>query len=269
MRIIIPVFLQAGNHTAHMAKEQALLRALGRRLRALRQRRGLTLTELAQAAELSRRYVTEAEAGRANPSLVKLADLARCLGVGLRELCDLPLASTRERLALTGLRGAGKTSVGRALARRLEVPFVEMDARIEELAGMPLPELFDLRGTATYRRLERDSLETVLAEGQRQVIATGGSIVSAETTFARLREACRTIWLRARPEDLLGRVLAQGDRRPMGAGEGRGGRPQAMEELRAILEQREPLYESCEWAVDTSGREVVDVVEEIAEWVQG
>ena len=240
--------------------DQALLQALGARLRQEREAAGLNLADLASEAGLSRRYVTEAEAGRANLSLLKLAGLARALRVPLAQLCDLPLDLRRsERVALVGLRGAGKSSVGRALALWMEAPFIELDQRVEELAGMGLAELFDLRGAPTYRRLEREALESVLAQGQRMVLATGGSIVASPVVYARLRDACRTVWLQASPEDHLQRVLEQGDQRPTE------GRPRAMEELREILERRAERYAQCELQVDTSGRSVEQVVEQIAQ----
>lgn len=235
-----------------------LLRRFGERLRAARREAGLSLTELARRAGLSRRYATEAEAGRANPSLVKLAQLAGALGLPLRELCDLPTRAYRgERVALVGLRGAGKSTVGRRLAGVLETPFVELDQRIEGRAGMSLAELFDLHGTERFHQLEAEALEEVLGEGDRMVLATGGSIVAATPTFARLRETCRTVWLRAEPEEHLARVTAQGDRRPMRD------RPRAKEELRELLERRAPEYARCELVVSTSRRSVDEVVEEI------
>lgn len=235
-----------------------LLRRFGERLREARRAAGLSLAELARRAELSRRYATEAEAGRANPSLLKLAQLAGALGLPLRELCDLPTRAYRgHRVALVGLRGAGKSSVGRALAHALEAPFVELDERIEARAGMTLAELFDLHGPARYRQLEAEALEELLAEGDRLVLATGGSIVTARDTFARLRATCRTVWLRAEPEEHLARVLAQGDRRPMRD------RPAAMDELRELLRRREPDYARCEFTVETSARAVDAVVESI------
>ncbi|MDB2576200.1 helix-turn-helix domain-containing protein, partial [Planctomycetota bacterium] len=139
--------------------DNLLLRALGRRLRHERERRRFTVTELAECADLSRRYVTEAEAGRANLTVLKLAQLAAALGLPLRELCDLPVGGARsERVALVGLRGAGKSTVGAALARRLEVPFVELDERIEGLAGLSLGAIFDLQGAEGYRAFEREAL---------------------------------------------------------------------------------------------------------------
>ncbi len=251
-----------GYHSARMQSDQALLHVFGQRLRQAREAEGLSLSELAETAGLSRRYVTEAEAGRGNLSLLKLAALARALHLPLSELCDLPLAQGRmERIALVGLRGAGKSSVGRELARRLECPFVELDRRIEERAGLGMEALFDLSGSETYRRLEREVLEQVLSEGGRQVIATGGSIVTAPSTFARLRDACRTVWLQAAPESHLQRVLAQGDQRPMQ------GRPRALEELRALLAGRQRLYARCELHVPTDGRSVPEIAAWIAERV--
>ena len=234
---------------------QAFLEELGTRLRASREAVGLSLTEAARAAGISRRHWTETEAGRANPSILVLARQASAVGVALGALVEVPWALRgSERIALVGLRGAGKSTVGRGLALKLEVPFVELDGRIEELAGLSLAEMFDLQGPETFHAFEAEALERVLAEGERVVIATGGSIVARSETFRRLRETCRTIWLRARPEEHFGRVVAQGDRRPMASN------PRAMEELRDILARREPLYARCDATVDTSGRTPDEVV---------
>lgn len=240
------------------AQEQALLSTLGGRLRALREQRSLTVTELADRAGVSRRYITDAEAGRANLSILKLARIARPLRASLSDICDLPSLGTQgERIALIGLRGAGKSTLGRELAQRLEVPFVELDERIERRAGLSLAAIFDLQGVETYRRLEREALEEVLAEGQRQVIATGGSIVTSPATYERLREACRTVWLRAAPEHHLQRVLDQGDHRPID------GHPRALEELREILDRRSELYALALDHVETSERAASDVIEDL------
>jgi XRE family aerobic/anaerobic benzoate catabolism transcriptional regulator len=227
---------------------QGLLQDLGARLRALREERGVSLAELARSAGVSRRYLTEAEAGRANTSVLVLARLAEALGVSLAQLLAGGGRPGGERIALVGLRGAGKTTTGRILARELEVPFVELDRRVEELSGLELAELFDLHGPEVFRRFEAEALERVLAEGERLVLATGGSLVESAQTFERLRATCRTVWLSAQPDEHFERVLSQGDRRPMRA------RPRAREELRALLSAREPLYARCELRVATSGK---------------
>lgn len=237
--------------------EQALLSELGRRLRAARERRGSTLSDLAREAGLSRRYLTDAEAGRANLSVVKLFALCGSLGLRPRDLLDLD-PPRRGRVALVGLRGAGKSTIGRKLALALEAPFVELDQRIEELAGLSLAAIFELHGTGGFRRLEAEALEKVLSEGERLVVATGGSIVTSETTFERLLGTCHTVWLKARPEDHYARVLSQGDQRPMR------GRPRALEELTALLAAREPQYSRCETVVDTSVTPVDAAVESLA-----
>jgi XRE family aerobic/anaerobic benzoate catabolism transcriptional regulator len=240
-------------------KNQALLLELGRRLRAARERAGLSVSDLARASSVSRRHLTEAEAGRANLTVCTLHELATALGSRSADLVDIDPASWKAgRIALLGLRGAGKSSVGRALALSLELPFVELDQRIEEAAGLSLSAIFELHGVAGFRRLEREALESVLAHGGRLVLATGGSLVSAEETFARLRGTCHTVWLRARAEEHYQRVVAQGDVRPMR------GRPRAMAELESLLEQRASAYARCETVVDTSERSAVDVARELA-----
>jgi XRE family aerobic/anaerobic benzoate catabolism transcriptional regulator len=174
----------------------------------------------------------------------------------MTELCDLPHTRPRgERVALVGLRGAGKSTVGRALALALEAPFVELDERIERLAGLSLAEIFDVQGVEAYRRYEAEALEQVLSEGDRLVFATGGSIVNSPETFARLCRTCRTVWVRAEPAEHFQRVLDQGDRRPMR------NHPRAMAELQALLDAREPLYGQCELEASTTDREPEDVVE--------
>ena len=247
--------------------DQALLRDLGARLRSLREEAGLTVSELARLSELSRRHLTEIEAGRANPTATRLVDLARALDREPAELLDLAAARRGvwrgARVALVGLRGAGKSTLGRALALRMEVPFVELDRRIEEAAGLSLATVFELHGTLGFRRLEAETLEKVLAEGERFVLATGGSIVTSPATFARLRQTCHTVWLHAAPETHYERVVAQGDRRPMA------GRPRALDELKAILAERGPLYARCEVSLDTEAVDVETAAEQLAERFAG
>ena len=213
-------------------------------------------TELARRAGVSRRSLTEIEAGRANPTLASVVALAAPLRLPLERLLAPDEESLRRgRIALVGLRGAGKSTVGRRLALAREVPFVELDQRVEELAGLSLGALFELHGADHYRALEARALESVLAEGENLVLATGGSIVEGEATFARLRQTCHTVWLRARPADHLARVAAQGDLRPMR------GHPRAMDELEALLARRAGAYGQCEFELDTSAHGVEAAVE--------
>ena len=245
---------------SHAMGHQSFLRELGRRLRTRREALDLGVAETAGAAGISRRTLTEAEAGRANPTLVVLLGLAEALEVPRGELLGAPdRPRPRERVALVGLRGAGKSTVGRLLARELEVPFVELDARVEERAGLGLGEVFEVHGEEGFHSFEGEALEAVLSEGERVVVAAGGSIVASERNFRRLRETCRTVWLAARPEDHYRRVVAQGDQRPMQ------NRPRARQELAALLERREALYALCEHRVDTSGRTPEEVVRRVTE----
>jgi len=241
-----------------------LLAGLGRRARELRGARGLTLKQLAQGAGLSSRFLVQLESGRANISVRSLAGLARALGTTPAALlsgpggeADLPV------IALLGVRGAGKTTIGRRLARRLKVPFVELDHRVEEAAGLSLAEIFALHGEEYYRRLEREALEVVLAEGRPLVLATGGGLAASPAAYALLRRRALTVWLRAHPEDHWNRVVQQGDRRPMA------NNPQAMAELRRLLAVRQPLYAEAHHVVDTSGRDLDQVVDATFELVVG
>jgi XRE family transcriptional regulator, aerobic/anaerobic benzoate catabolism transcriptional regulator len=159
---------------------------------------------------------------------------------------------------LLGVRGAGKSTIGAALAKKLGRRFVELDHEIESAAGLSLGEVFSLHGEAYYRRVEREVLARVLAEPEATVLATGGSIVNDPATYALLRSRARTIWLRASAEDHWNRVVAQGDRRPMAEN------PHAFEELRALLAARTKLYARADQTVETSGRSVKHVVAHIA-----
>jgi XRE family transcriptional regulator, aerobic/anaerobic benzoate catabolism transcriptional regulator len=231
-----------------------LLDQLGRRVRALRLARGWTLRDVAERSRLSPRFLVTLEAGGGNISVRRLADLARALDTTPSALLEDDARAPSLVIALLGLRGAGKTTIGRRLARRLRVPFVELDRRIEEAANLSLGELFSLHGEEYYRRLEREVLEAVVKAGGPMVLATGGGIVTASETYAILRRHALTVWLRARPEDHWNRVVQQGDRRPMAH------HPQAMADLRALLARREPLYSAAAHAVDTSGRSINEVV---------
>ena len=233
---------------------RGLLADLGRRVRTARAEAGLTLKELAGRSGLSPRFLAQVESGSGNISVLNLAALAKALGSTPALLLSAPgVEAERPAIALLGLRGAGKTTIGRRLARRRRVPFVELDRRIEESAGLTLAEVFALHGEEYYRRLERETLERVLAEGPL-VLATGGGIVASPETYALLRRRALTVWLRAQPGDHWNRVVQQGDRRPMAD------HPQAMAELRRILAAREPLYAEATHTVDTSRRGVDAVV---------
>lgn len=275
----------------HDDDEPGFLTALGERVRELRARRGMTRRILAQDSGVSERYLAQLESGSGNATLLILRQIARALDVPLTALIDDAAqppaeltgalevlrrlgpdrlaeatallrrsfgdgaADAREkRIALIGLRGAGKTTLGAALAERRDVPFIELDREIEREAGVSLATIFDFYGQAGYRRLERACLERVLAEHPAFVLAAGGSIVSEASTFERLLGACHTIWLRAAPGEHMARVIAQGDTRPMA------GNSESMGDLQRILAVREPLYRRADAAVETSGRSVRESV---------
>ena len=241
---------------------EQLLVALGQRARAERQSRGWTLRQIADRSGVSARFLVQLEAGQANISVRRLADVARALETTPAILLTIRESPVRPVIALLGLRGAGKTTIGRRLAKRRRVPFVELDRRVEEAADLSLGELFTLHGEDYYRRLEREVLENVLREGRAMVLATGGGIVTAPDTYALLRRSAVTIWLRATPEDHWNRVVRQGDRRPMAD------HPQAMADLRTLLATREALYALADHTIDTAGVKVDKVVEAIEARVQ-
>jgi XRE family aerobic/anaerobic benzoate catabolism transcriptional regulator len=240
-----------------------LLLHLGRRSRERRLARGLTLRELAPRAGLSPRFLVQVESGKGNISVRNLAALAAALGTSPAALLSGPVEPAEPKVvALLGLRGAGKTTVGRRLARRLRRPFVELDKRVEEAAGLSLDEIFSVHGEDYYRRLEAEALERVLAEDRPLVLATGGGLVTSPGTWSRLRQGAFTVWLRAEPQDHWNRVMQQGDRRPTAD------RPQAMAELRRRLSAREPLYAQALRTVDTSRLGVDRAVRAIEGFVQ-
>jgi XRE family aerobic/anaerobic benzoate catabolism transcriptional regulator len=235
-----------------------LLSALGARARARRLQRGWTLREIAQRSGVSSRFLVQLESGRGNISVRRLADVARALEITPALLLTPRNSRRADVVALLGLRGAGKTTVGRRLAKRLRRTFVELDRRIEEAANLSLAEIFALHGEGYYRRLERDALDGLIREEQSMVLATGGGLVTSGDTYALLRRSAVTIWLRAQPEDHWNRVVRQGDRRPMAD------HPQAMADLRALLADREALYAEADHVVDTSKCTAAQVVDAIA-----
>lgn len=226
-------------------------------MRALRRARGWSRRDLARRADISERFLADVESADANPSLLRLVQLAGALEVELATLLGTPTANERRHVALLGLRGAGKSTIGPLLAARLERPFVELDACIAAASGLRLDEIFQLHGEAYYRAIERSELLRLLA-GEPCVLAVGGGIVTDAQSFAALRQRARTVWLRAAPEHHWQRVIAQGDTRPMADNE------QAFVDLRRILAEREPLYRQAELIVDTSAQSVDAVVDELA-----
>jgi XRE family aerobic/anaerobic benzoate catabolism transcriptional regulator len=259
---------------------------LGRRVRQLRSARGETRKMVAREADVSERHLAQLEAGEGNVSIVLLRRIASALNVSLVELFapeveepaekqmiqrflerlpnhrleEVVLRLTRDfspgekarrqRIALIGLRGAGKSTLGSKLAEENEMPFIEMDREIEKDAGMPLAEIFGLYGQSGYRAIERRTLERVLNENERAVLSVGGGVVSEKETFDYLLSNCYTVWIKAQPEEYMRRVMAQGDFRAMA------GNDHAMEDLRRILEAREPLYRQADMGLDTSGNSV-------------
>lgn len=235
-----------------------LLARLGTKVRSLRKARDWSRRDLAQRTSISERFLADVEAGTANPSLLRLATLAQAFEVELTELLAAGDAvAQRPHVALLGLRGAGKSTVGPRLAERLGCPFVELDACIEASTGLRLGEIFQLHGESYYRDTERSALVRLLA-GEPCVLAASGGVVTDPQSFALLRRGARTVWLRAAPEDHWQRVINQGDLRPMADNE------QAFADLRRILAERESLYRQADVVVDTSTQgldEVVDAVQ--------
>lgn len=232
----------------------------GERVRGVRKERSWSRRELALRTGISERFLADVEQGKANPSLLRLFELADALDLSPQELLREPRPrgvygeADRERvLALVGLRGAGKSSLGPMLATRLGRDFVELDEEIEKQTGLDLPEIFELHGEAWFRRQELECLEGLLAEGHPLVLAVGGGLPTSSETWSLLRSRAHTIWLKARPEDHWLRVAAQGDTRPMSND------PRAFDHLSAILKERERFYCQAEFEVDTSERKVSEV----------
>ena len=236
----------------------ALLPSLARRVRRRREARGWTQADLAARASLSVRFLARVESGRGNISVARLNDLAHALGVEAADLLRSGPSAGRS-VALVGLRGAGKSTVGPILADALRLPFVEMDDLILEAGGLSLDQLFEMHGERYYRRLERETLQRLLGGGESVVLAAAGGVVNESTTWKLLLAETCVVWLRARPEDHWERVIAQGDRRPMND------HPDAMAELRGMLAAREPVYRQAHFSIDTHGRKPIEIVELVRE----
>jgi len=269
-----------------LATKDPFLLALGERVRLLRARRGLTRKSVAKASGVSERHLANLEYGVGNASILVLSQVAGALDCDLAELVgdvstsspdwlmlreslrgrsDADLRRARiaiaklfgsggadpargRRVALVGLRGAGKSTLGRLLAEALEVPFVELSREIERVAGCSIREIHDLYGSNAYRRYERRALDETVRLHAEAVIATPGGIVAEPATFEALLGHCTTVWLQASPEEHMARVAAQGDTRPMAQSR------EAMADLRRILVGRAAFYAKADAAYDTAGQ---------------
>jgi len=215
----------------------------------------MTAKDLAAASGLSLRFISQLEAGQANVAIGRLASLARALDVSVVSLVEAG-DDERSAIALVGLRGAGKTTLGRTVAGRLSLPFFEVDEQIETAAGLDLGQIFQLHGEDYYRQLEGRCLD-VLLDARPKVLALSGGVVGNPRAWDRVRDRCTTVWLRATPEDHMKRVVEQGDHRPMAD------RADAMQELRAILADREPRYAHSEVLIDTSAQSLESTIERL------
>ncbi len=240
-------------------QESLYLSRLGERVRAWRTESGTTRKALAAASRISERYLAQLEAGEGNISVLLLRKIARAMGVPVEKLVkeDDDAAPQRERIALIGLRGAGKSTLGAKLAQLLQMPFVELDREVEKEAGAKLGEVFAMYGQDAFRRFERRALERVLEQHARAVIATGGSLVNDPASYELLLGRCFCVWLKASPEDHMGRVIAQGDMRPFK------GRSAALDEIRKLLAERDGLYARAAATIETSGKTVRQSLHEI------
>ncbi len=251
---------------------------VGQNVRAARKAQGMPRRALAEETHISERYIGQLETGRANISLNMLQKIASALDVGMGELMgmagggnpgllDLAARLTPDQaaeavdllsghfaeafsrncgIALVGLRGAGKTTLGRMLAEDLGLEFVQLTQLVGEQSGMTTQELVELAGLDAFRRFEREALETLIASGEQVVLETGGGMVSSREAYQLVLSHFRTVWIKARPEQHMQRVVDQNDLRPME------GRPQAMDHLRTLLAGREDEYGRAEIVLDTS-----------------
>lgn len=258
----------------------AFLSMVGDRVRSARARKGISRRVLSEISGVSPRYLAQLESGKGNISIALLLKIATALDFSVewlvarddpweseiamarflfagathaqrRQVLDIletgPLKNARAgRIALIGLRGAGKSTLGRLAAAELDLPFLELNEEIETASGMPVNEVFSLYGQDGYRRLERQALERIAATHENMILAVAGGIVSEPDTYTYFLRHYHTIWLKARPEEHMARVQKQGDERPMT------GSADAMADLKRILSSREVLYGKAEAEVDTA-----------------
>ena len=273
-----------------------LMARLGKKTRAARQARQLSRRALSELSGVSQRYLAQLEAGTGNMSIALLDKVAMALGCDLAWLVskqespqwaedslemryhrlpaelrsqidqilergNLPLGRAR-RIALIGLRGAGKSTLGRIIAAQTGVEFVEINDLIRQKAGMSLSELMELYGPEEYRKMEFQLLQGICAEKSEVILALSGGIVEDSKSLQLLKEACYTVWLKAAPEDYMARVRAQGDDRPMS------GHPEAMQILRGLLEKRSAAYGTADFQIETSGKNVGESSRELLALLQ-
>lgn len=217
----------------------------------------LTQADLAARAGVSARFLVQLEGGRGNISVNRLTDVCAALNLSLEELFRGLGPGGPDKLSLVGLRGAGKSTIGMLLAEHLDVPFVEIDDRVAQAAGLSLSEIFEVGGSGLYRELEGRVIEQLLEQPGAMVLAAGGSVVTSAEAWQMLREHTRTVWLKASPESHLQRVINQGDLRPIE------GRPDALRELTDILAARGPLYAMAHITLDTEDLGLDGVVERL------
>lgn len=242
---------EAAPGAAHFDAEARFVADLGLRIRRLRERRGISRRRVADESRISERYLAQIESGNGNVSIVLLRRVANTLGVGIAQILAMedvdPDAARRNRIALIGMRGAGKSTLGAMLADALRIPLVELNREIARETGLPAGEVMALYGHAAYRRIEQRVFERVVREQAQVVIVAGGGIVNEDAAFDLLLANCFTVWIKARPEEHMARVLAQGDLRPMA------GNARAMDDLKRILSAREAMYRKADVVIDTSG----------------
>jgi XRE family aerobic/anaerobic benzoate catabolism transcriptional regulator len=239
-------------------QEAAYLSRLGERVRAWRTDHGMTRKTLSEGSGVSERYLAQLESGQGNISVLLLRKVARAMGVPVEQLVREDGRSPRAgRIALIGLRGAGKSTLGKKLAENQGVPFIELDHEVETEAGAKLGEVFAMYGQDAFRRFERRALERVLNQHERAVIATGGSLVTDPATYELLQQRCVCIWLKASPTEHMARVMAQGDMRPFK------GRAAAQDEIRKLLADRDRLYARADLTIETSGKTVRQSLEQM------
>lgn len=286
------ILMQATHQTNEPISYPAYMKQIAQLVREMRAQRGMTRKDLSKKSDISERYLAQVEAGKANISIALLWRLAASMDVGfntflpkenepevtlsplkkfLTDLSPEQEKSAYEMLlkhfagakgpvsgvALIGLRGAGKSTLGRLLAREVGIPFISLASVIEKLAGVELQEILSMFGQRAYQRLERQALDYVLEHYDNMVLEVGGNLVSEKESFDHLLSSFYTVWVRAKLEDHIDRVLQQGDNKPLRDS------THAMEDLKLILSEREPNYMAANWVINTSGRSIDDCVKEL------